>query len=174
MKKLEDLFLWQALVKAQRFVLMLCSSIIVIAIVSSVIMRYVIKSDLYGIEEIITLNAMWLYFIGGLYGTYEGSHIEADVLSPLIKSKKTARTMNVILAAISVLCSAVLAQWGIKYMHWGFKLGAKTISLHIPMIASQLPISICFVGMLVFNIYHLVNILLGRQVDVQGNRGEAE
>jgi len=176
-KYFEEFLLWRALKKVQQIVLVFCSVTIILSVVLSVFMRYVFKSSLYGIEEIITLIALWLYFIGGIYGTYENTHISADILSSSGLSTSVKKIFSVIAAIISVFCSLILAKWGIDYIRWSLKVGGATTSLRIPLILSQIPLSICFIGMLVYDTYYLVNTLLGRQpkiekIEIAGDGGE--
>jgi len=67
MKKIEAFkrsMIWKFLVKLQRW-LMVASSIFVMLIMClEVLLRYVFKSDLFGIEEIVVIAAFWLYFMG--------------------------------------------------------------------------------------------------------------
>ena len=48
--------------------------------VYSVVLRYCFKQNFYGSDEVIMLFAFWLYFMGAVYGSYENSHIKADLL----------------------------------------------------------------------------------------------
>lgn len=161
-KPVEDFFPWRLLVTLERFILVAVSVLAVICVVATVIMRYLLKSDLYGVEEIILLLAMWLYFIGGAYGGYEGRHITADVLATHLKSRQALKALNLVVAVISVFCSLVLAKWGIEYLRFALKINAKTISLHLPVFLSQLPVGLCFILSFIYSIYHLVNVILDR------------
>ncbi len=161
-KPVENFFLWRLILGLERFILVAVSVLAVACVVGSVVMRYVLQSDLYGVEEIIILLAMWLYFIGGAYGGYEGSHITADVLSGHLKSRKVKKAVNITVGVISVFCSLVLAKWGLDYLSFSLKINAKTISLHLPLFLSQLPIGLCFILSFIYSIYHLVNIILDR------------
>ncbi len=62
---------WKILAKLQEYVLVLTSSFLALAMFAEAFLRYVFKSDLFGIEEVLLLVVMWLYFIGGAYGSYE-------------------------------------------------------------------------------------------------------
>ena len=161
-QQIEDYFLWKALVFLIRVLLIVTSVAAVLTIVLSVTMRYIFKSNLFGIEELITLTAMWLYFIGGLHGSYEDSHINADVLTTFINSVKLKYALRILVTGICLACSIVFAIWGIQYFLWSVRIGGYSVSLRIPMILSRIPLSICFLLMVVYNIYHFVNAILGR------------
>jgi TRAP-type C4-dicarboxylate transport system permease small subunit len=161
-RQFEDLFIWRALVWLIKALLIISSAASVLTIVLSVLMRYVFKSNLFGVEELITLFAMWLYFIGGVHGSYQDTHINADVLTSFIRSAKLKAVLRIVVTGICLACSLVFAVWGIQYFLWSVKLGGYSVSLHIPMILSKIPMSICFLLMVVYNIYHFVNAILGR------------
>ena len=57
------------------------SSLFVVAsIVLTVILRYIFKTDLYGLEEIVVIFAFWLYFMGVLRQLHRDPHT-ADLVS---------------------------------------------------------------------------------------------
>lgn len=161
-KPIEEYFLWKLFVKLNRSLLLLCSIIAVGTIVTSVVLRYVFKSDLYGLEEIITLATMWLYFMGGVDGSYEDVHIDADVLSLVIKSKKAKRALRIFVKGVCLAVSVVFAKWGIDYLKWSISVGGVTQTLRMPILLSRMPLSIAFILMVFFNLYHFINALLGR------------
>ena len=177
-KPIEEFFWWKAFVAFNRGLLLFCCLIAVGTIFASVLMRYVFKSNLYGLEEIVTLATMWLYFMGGVDGSYEDSHIDADVLSLAIKSEKVKRVLKIIIKAVCLVVSIVFAKWGIDYLNWAVAVGGVTQTLRIPMLLSRMPLSIAFILMVFFNLYHLINAILGRTPPKPGaakaNEEEAE
>ena len=62
--------------------------IILLAMVATVVLRYVLKMNLFGMDEIILCFVFWFYFFGGVNGSREDSQIRADVAATLIKNKK--------------------------------------------------------------------------------------
>ena len=173
-KSIENFFLWRLLIRLEQYILVICSSGAMLVIVLSVIMRYILKSDLYGIEEIIVPLALWLYFIGGAYGSYEGSHISADIITELIKSPKIIRGIKIFIAGAVLFCSAVFAKWGLDFIGWSIKVGGKSTSLQIPLLLSRIPLTICFVLMVLYSIYHLINVIMGRKPKIMKIGGGLE
>lgn len=167
-KPIEDWIVWRYMVKCQRFILIVTSIIIVLTITAGVLMRYILKTDLFGIEEIMTLIAMWLYWVGGSYGSYEDSHIKADLCASLIKTERGFKILNIIIHAITVGVLCVLTKWGVEFAIWNIKSGGKTPGWGIPTIASQIPITISFIMMLFYSIYHLIRTIIPR-VDTKGD-----
>ena len=48
-----------------------------------VILRYGFQADLFAYEEWLLIICFWLYFMASALGTYENSHVNADLLSYL-------------------------------------------------------------------------------------------
>ena len=69
MKPIEKTFIWKLMEALMRWLLMISGVLLIVVITISVFMRYVLKSALFGSEEILALLAIWLYWIGGAYGS---------------------------------------------------------------------------------------------------------
>ncbi len=162
-KAFEDSFSWRLLLCVERFVLVAVSVLIVISIVSSVILRYILAIDLYGIEEIITLLAIWLYFIGGSYASYKNCHISADMVSIYIRSPRIQKIQKIFVSLITLISTFILSIWSWEYMHFLWRINEKSVSLHIPMILVRAPIAICFVLSFFYAVYHLINVIIDRK-----------
>ena len=164
MNNIENTLLWKMVITILRLILIFSSVSAVLFIVISVFMRYILRSSLFGVEEIILLAAMWLYFIGGVYGSYKDNHITADVLSTYLKSNRAKKIIRIFVRVFCLVISIVFAVWGIIYISWCFKVGGKTVGLHIPLIYARLPLCISFILMCLFNVYHLFNTIMDREI----------
>ena len=78
MAKIENSIVFRALLKVEVAVLIITSVLAAAFVFAGVFLRYVLKSNFFGQEEILTVVAMWLYWMGGIYGTYENSHRPED------------------------------------------------------------------------------------------------
>ena len=79
LEKIEKSKLWNAFLSIERILLKICCFLVFVVLIISVFMRYVFKSDLYGIEEFVAILAMWMYMLSASYASYEDSHITADI-----------------------------------------------------------------------------------------------
>ena len=79
LEKIEKSKLWNAFLSIERILLKICCFLVFVVLIISVFMRYVFKSDLYGIEEFVAILAMWMYMLSASYASYEDSHIKADI-----------------------------------------------------------------------------------------------
>ena len=167
-KKVEKFFLWKWLLSIERFVMIFSSIVVVLTIAAGVVCRYFLKINFAGSDEILVIFALWLYFVGGIYGSYEDCHIKADVLSILL-SKETARyVMNILVKAISLAVSIWLAVWACQYLNYCLKTGGYTIVYHLPMLCSRGALVVGYVLPVLYNVYHLILSVVERQPSSKG------
>ncbi|MDY3868644.1 MAG: TRAP transporter small permease subunit, partial [Pyramidobacter sp.] len=105
------LFLWNTLLRLQRIVMLLTICITTLAVFIEVIMRYIFKTPLVGIEELAAYVAFWLYFIGGTYGSYERSHISADMSSLVFKNKVSYARSHTVTSLITTGVCVYAIPW---------------------------------------------------------------
>ena len=154
--KVEKFFLWKWLLSIQRFLMIICSAAVVLTIVATVVCRYILKINFAGNDEVLIIFALWLYFIGGLYGNYEDSQIKADVLSLIVHSEKTMKRINVLVKFLSLFISIWLAVWAGQYLKLCLKIGGNTPIYHIPMLVSRMALVVGYIAPVVYNVYHFV------------------
>jgi len=147
-------FLWDGLLILQRNILFYFSIIIAFSITLGAILRYLFKTNLYGMEEIVAIFAFWLYFVGGAYGAYEDSHIKADVVSSFVSNKKIKR----LLLAFSAGVTAIYCFIGI-YLAWGmvsfsFLRGTQTAVWRVPL---WIPQGSVFFGFIMMALYFSIH-----------------
>ena len=70
-----------ALVSVQRFIGVLLAFVAASLIVYQVILRYVFKAPLMGIEELLIFPTIWLYMLGGANASQQRNHIECGILT---------------------------------------------------------------------------------------------
>ena len=157
MKPIEQTHIWKFMERLMSWILIICGVCLILVIAVSVIMRYCLESTLFGYEEILALAAIWLYWIGGAYGSYEDSHISADMTNLLIRNEKIRHIYHGFVRILTAVITGVFAYWSIfNYAIPNFKAGTRTTGLRIPMIYSRIAITIAFVLMFIYSIYHLV------------------
>ncbi|HHX51592.1 MAG TPA: TRAP transporter small permease [Clostridia bacterium] len=147
---------WDALLSLQKIIVIVCSIITVIGISSAAFLRYVFRTDLYGYEEIIVIFAFWLYFIGGSYGSYERSHITAELVSVYVKNEKLKTFMIWVSSGITVLLSLLFTYWATDIITWGLASGAKSPVWGIPLVIPQ---SAILAGLVLMSFYFIVHWL---------------
>lgn len=146
---------WRILEKLQRIILVVSSIFVVLIMCAVVLLRYVFKSDLFGIEEIVVIAAFWLYLIGSSYGVYEKSHVTADIIPQLLSPGMQKILTLVIHITMFVLC-VIFSWWAIGMVGYSIQEMPRTTGLRIPIFLSQ---SSVLVGYLLMTFYSGVHVL---------------
>src|SRR5699024_1279404 len=144
-KTINNLFL-----NIQKGILFFSSLLIAFGLGAQVVMRYFLKTDLYGIEELLVLPTIWLYFMGASYGTYMKKHISADLVSVYIKKDITRIIINLITSFITVILTLILTIWGYQFFMWSLSNGATSTIWKIPNYSHRFSIYLGFILMLIY------------------------
>ena len=143
-------YLWKGLIQLQRIFMLIAGCIITLLVFIEVMLRYVMGSPLFGVEELIVLIAMWLYFIGASYGAYDRSHIKAELMHTWVKSSKKIALIHSISSGITFILSLIMISWTYPFFIWSITQGGTSQALLLPMYYSQ---SAIFIGAILMSIY---------------------
>ncbi|MBD9195621.1 MAG: TRAP transporter small permease [Clostridiales bacterium] len=130
--------------------------IILLAMVAQVILRYVLKMNLFGMDEIILCFVFWFYFFGGVNGSREDSQIRADVVTMAIKNKKVVWGLRIVTRAIELIATGFLIYLSIGLFITNCERMPTTQGLKIPYIVPQFAIVVGFILMFMYNLGHLL------------------
>jgi len=162
-KPIEEWLIWKLCEKAMKWILIIASVVLICVVGATVFIRYCLSGDFFGSDEIITLFAMWLYWLGGAYGSYEGSHITADLTNLFIKNEKALHGVHIFVNAMNVIITGIFSYWAIfNYALWNISSGKVTSGLSIPFVWSDIAITVSFVLMFIYSVYHLVRLFIPR------------
>lgn len=150
--KLEKSSFWAALVKFLRFGLIV-SNILVTCITFAAVITRALNINLLGYEEILIICAFWLYMIGSAYGSYEESHIKADIVVIMMKEGFLKDLIALLRNTLSVVLGIVFLLWAVQLFQWNVMNGQQTPVWRIPVTVSQ---SSLVFGLGVGSFYHLV------------------
>lgn len=148
--------LWQGMDRFQRIVLIVVSLFVSTFIFVEVLLRYVFKKPIMGIEEILPLGAFWLYFIGASYGSYKRSHIKAEIIEVMLKNPQAVAVIRAIASFITFGLGLYLCKWGYNFFIYGLTEGEFSATLFIPMVYSQ---SAVFFGLILMTFYFLIELI---------------
>ncbi len=143
---------WKGLEIFQKAVLILSSIFVALIMCAQVLMRYVFKSDLYGMEEIIIIVAFWLYFMGSSYGVFEKSHVRADII-PQFLSEKPRRLLSLAVQATMTALCLLFSWWGIDFVGYSIQEMPRTLIWGIPLAVAQASV---LLGYLIMSFYSVV------------------
>jgi len=157
-KSLKILGEWSATI--QEGLLFFLMSLLSVAMLAEVLTRYLFKTSLFGVEQFIGYAAVWLYLIGASYGTYERSHIKAEFINVIVKSKRKRDIIRTISAALSTFMSAIFTKWSWSYCVESVLTKETTPTHNVPMIYFQ---SALLVGAALMTIYFLWEMIEAAQ-----------
>jgi len=141
---------------AQRAILIGCAIFITLLVFAEVWMRYVFHYPGMEVEEVAALAAFWLYFVGAIYGSYERTHIKAELIHLIFKKPRRYALVRVITSCITLTLALIMCYWGYTYFIWGIQMGEESRVLRWPMIYTQ---SSIFVGAILMSFYFLVELV---------------
>jgi len=114
------------------YVLALAGAVLVAAILTQVVMRYLFAMPLFGVEELARSLALWIYFIGASFALARDEHISASILD-LLSIPPLLRLSIDSLVWILVLIACLLTAWyAVHYTLWVYRSGELTPGLWWP------------------------------------------
>ena len=75
--------------KSASVLIILGGAVVTLTVVLQVLLRYIFKVPLFGLEEFSRLVAVWVYFLGAIFGTKWDSHVQGDVAGRLFTKKRS-------------------------------------------------------------------------------------
>ncbi len=146
--------------KVQAFMNSFFLSFLVVLVTIQIILRYIFKSPLLGIEELMIFPTIWLYMLGGASASLEGKHIECGMLDSLIKNPKTLQMTVIIKNIISVGVCIILCRLCFDFFSYSLKTWKISGSLYIPMFFGESSLFICILLMTIYSIFSLVDSII--------------
>jgi TRAP-type C4-dicarboxylate transport system permease small subunit len=111
-------------------------SLVTLSVVLQVLLRYVFKVPLFGLEEFSRLIAVWVYFLGAIFGTKWDAHVQGDVAGRIFTTSRSKAVIKTIAWAISLLVCILFLYHSAKYCIWLHGTGERTTGLWWPRIYS--------------------------------------
>jgi len=148
--------IWNGMANVQRAIMIATSCFIVLLLFGSVLMRYFFHYPGMEVEEIATMAAFWLYFTGAIYGSYERSHIKAELAHLIFKKPRAQALLRVTASLIVFVLAVIMAYWGYHFFIWGIEKQGRSLTLLLPMVYAQS--SILF-GAIFMSFYFFVELI---------------
>ncbi len=128
---------------------------IMLTVVLEVILRYIFKSPLFGLEEFSCLVAIWVYFLGAIFGTRDDCHVQGDVAAKFFQTKRQSATVKTVVWTISLVACLLFLYHSSQYAVWLYHTGERTTGLWWPRIISVASMP---TGAFFMSLFSLVNI----------------
>lgn len=143
------------LLSVQRGVTFVLAILITALVVVQVVLRYVFKAPLMGIEEMLLFPIIWLYMLGGANASQQRNHIECGVLTVYIKRPMTMMLLKIVKGLISVFICLWLTYWAYWFFVYSLTRWKLSDLLYIPMFFGE---SAMFIGLILMLIYALTEL----------------
>lgn len=155
MKKLFNAF-WIALRKIENAIMIVSAILLVTLVITQVLLRYIFKMPLMGVEELACMAGFWMYMLGAASGARERNHIRADLMRELIKNDKTYHTLQTFISFITFLLACTMTNWCWNYVSWSLVKRELSPALMIPMYYAQFSL---FVAALLMSFYFFIECI---------------
>lgn len=139
-------------IRFEEIVMMTAGILLPVIVTVGVFFRYVLKTDLYAIEEIEIFLAIWFYFMGSAYCSYKGTHITADILQAMTKSFSLRKIYTVVATGLSLVISVIFTYWCTDMVTYAWEKAPVTAVWKIPLVAQYLAV---YLSMILMSIYAL-------------------
>lgn len=138
--------------KFERAIMMSAGLLLPGIITLGVFFRYILRTDLYAIEEIEVFLAIWFYFMGAAHASYKGSQITADILQAIIKTAAARKALAIAATGVTLAISAAFTYWCVDMLTYAWVKQPKTAVWKIPLIAQYFAV---FTGLTLMTLYAL-------------------
>jgi len=128
--------IWCGIIKLLRFFIVIGAYVCAALIFIEVFFRYVLNTPIFGINELVLLIGIWLYFIASAYGAFEKSHIQVSIMHLILNDRMLAVSKS-LASAITTFLSITMIQWSYAYLAWNVMKHGVTPALRIPLIFYQ-------------------------------------
>lgn len=130
---------------------MILSGVMIVCLICmNVFFRYFLQQDIYGMEEIITLIAFWMYFLSGTYATLMDKQLTAQVIPMMIRNKSALATVDILASFLTMLICGIYSWWGIKFFNWSLAEAGTSSQLQIPRWVGQASVTFGLLSMQAF------------------------
>ena len=139
---------------------------ITLTVVLQVLLRYIFKAPLFGLEEFSRLIAVWVYFIGAIFGTKLDSHVQGDVAERLFGTSRSRAKIKTITWFLSLVLCVLFLYHATKYSIWLYGTGERTTGLWWPRIMG---VGSMFFGAVFMTLYTVANFVKYLEAAVRGS-----
>ena len=154
---------WRAVYKViitiQRAVAIFTCIAIPLMVVYQVVLRYVLKTTLMGVEELLVFFIIWLYMIAGSVASEQRNHIECGILTLYIKKEFSIRIFNMFKLIFSTVIGVWLCRWAWWYFTYSLSCWKITEVLRIPLFFAESAVFVGFALMLFFTFLQMIDCI---------------
>jgi len=159
--------IWRAKLTAIKIIMSVITVFFTTLLMISVVWRYVFNGAIVGLEELATYSAVWAYFLGGAYGSYERSQISASLVPAVVKDPRMRLLVEILVNLITIGILIAMTWTIADYVSWSIQRKPRSLELGVSLYWFHLSMLVGFVLMTFYSILELVDnilVFLGRDV----------
>ncbi|MCE8034907.1 TRAP transporter small permease [Billgrantia tianxiuensis] len=123
---------------------------IAFSMVGGIVFRALLGIQVFGLEELVLMAAMWLYMLGAALASRERSHLSADFFQAFSDNEVLHDVMRLIATGLSLVMAVFFVNWSYSLFSWGFEKGQVTPVFGIPQYFSQVSLLVASVLLLLY------------------------
>ncbi|MCA1298062.1 TRAP transporter small permease [Stappia indica] len=147
---------WNWTLRVQRILLVVCGAALTLLIAVQVFTRYVLGISIFGIEELASFVAVYLYFLGASHGAWERGHISASLVDLVLPVGRARLALSVLAGLITVVLAGWMSLWAWQYLDYTIGRGTMSLETGLPMAWVY---AIKPVGLSLMTLYFVVELL---------------
>ncbi len=127
------------------------------AMVGGIIFRALLGVQVFGLEELVLMAAMWLYMLGAALASRERSHLSADFFQAFTDNEVLHDIMRLIATTLSVVMAVFFVTWSYSLFSWGVEKGQVTPVFSIPQYIAQGSLLVTSILLLLYALRDLIH-----------------
>lgn len=132
---------------------LIVTAILVTLITFAAVITRSFNINFQGYEEVLIICAFWLYMFGSAYGSFEKSHITADIIVATMPEGYTKALIAMLRNTLTLVLGIIFLYWAFNLFQWTIEMQTKTPVWRIPVTVSQ---SSLLFGLSVMTFYNAV------------------
>ena len=163
---------WKFFLKAETSISTVCAFIGVLGVCYNVVGRYIFHKNFFGMDDLLMIVMIFMYFLGSAFASYDEQQISADILTSFMKNPLKIKSLRAFQEGASALVCGVYTVWLFEYVSYNFAGNSRTPVLKVPYWIPQSALLIGFFFMTVYHIYNMILYVL-RTIDLKNAEKEA-
>ena len=143
-------YIGRRFIALQKWIIIVASAALVVDIFIEVLLRYVFKHPIFGTDELASMIAVWVYFIGAAHATHTRTHIEGGFISVIFKQQSHRDIVRFAVLVVTLIVGFVFAYMSFEWCIWIIENKVATTSLFFPKIYGDVAMLIGAVLMIVY------------------------